>query len=279
MKLKFINCPACSANITLSDPSGKFTCPSCGHNGFHAEEVTPAVDVKASYEAETTVMQGLKYTVDIVMCVDATASMKHLIDQVKNNATKFYDDLKAVMEVKGKIIDNLRVKVIAYRDFWADGKNAIQVSEFFNLPGQRDEFNRFVSGLRATGGGNLPENGLEALATAFRAEWATHGDKKRYIVVLWTDASTHPLEKDAGYKPRHYPPDMPRDLNELTDMWEDNPTLLPSNKRLILYAPDKYAWSEISAHWSNTIQYPSTAGYGLSSLDYQTILDAIANSV
>lgn len=276
MKLTWTDCPACSTKIQVTDPSGKFTCGSCGHVGYLA--TTEKKDAP-SYEEESTMMQGLKYTVDIVMVIDATASMKHLIDQVKSNALRFYDDLKDVMEVKNKMIDQLRVRVIAFRDFWADGKHALALSEFFTLPDQRSEFNAFVSDIRATGGGNLPENGLEALAIAMNSPWSAHGDKRRNIIVLWTDASTHPLEKDARYKPKHYPEGMPKDLNDLTDMWEENPALTPSSKRLIIYAPDKYAWNDISAHWSNTIQYPSTAGQGLSSLDYQTILDAIANSV
>ena len=99
------------------------------------------------------------------------------------------------------------------------------------------------------------------------------------MIVLWTDASAHPLEMDANAKPRGYPSTMAKNLNDLTDMWESHKVLSPSSKRLILYAPEKYAWNEISANWSNTIQYPSIAGAGLTELDYQTILDAIANSV
>lgn len=33
--------------------------------------------------------QGLKYNVDIVMCIDCTGSMGDLLDTVKNNALKF----------------------------------------------------------------------------------------------------------------------------------------------------------------------------------------------
>lgn len=37
--------------------------------------------------------QGLNYNVDIVMCIDCTGSMGGLLDNVKNNALKFYPDL------------------------------------------------------------------------------------------------------------------------------------------------------------------------------------------
>ena len=276
MSFKLINCPACNSRIKLEDlETGSFQCTSCGHLG------TYSLDEKEinALESSSSGMQGLSYTVDIVMVIDATSSMKHLIDQVKNNALRFYNDLKGVMEAKSKSIDQLRVKAITFRDFWADGDKALISSRFFSLPADQAEFADWIGRIRAVGGGDLPENGLEALAAAIGSEWTSFGDKKRHIIVLWTDASTHSLEKGRSEKPRYYPANMPKDLNDLTDLWEDNPALTPSNKRLILYAPDKPAWSDISTHWSNTIQYPSTAGFGLSNLDYNTILDAIANSV
>ena len=45
-------------------------------------------------------MQGLNYTVDIVMCIDSTGSMAPIIEKVKSNAMKFYEDLLKVMNEK-----------------------------------------------------------------------------------------------------------------------------------------------------------------------------------
>ena len=59
----------------------------------------------------------LKYNVDIVFCMDATGSMRHLLDLVKKNALSFYDDLTKEMASKGKTINELRAKVIAFRDY------------------------------------------------------------------------------------------------------------------------------------------------------------------
>ena len=44
--------------------------------------------------------QGLNYNVDIVMCIDCTGSMSGLLDNVKNNARKFYLDLQRVLRKK-----------------------------------------------------------------------------------------------------------------------------------------------------------------------------------
>ena len=65
--------------------------------------------------------QGLKYNVDIVMCIDCTGSMGDLLDTVKNNALKFYPDLRARCDEKGKEISELRIRAIAFRDFAVDG--------------------------------------------------------------------------------------------------------------------------------------------------------------
>lgn len=224
-------------------------------------------------------MQGLSYHVDIVLCIDATGSMSPIIDKVKENALRFYDDLSAVMQHKAKRIDKLRVKVIAFRDYYVDGNRAMQISPFYLLPDEKVEFQKFVNSIQADGGGDEPENGLEALALAIQSEWSREGDKRRQIIVLWTDASTHPLEMKADSKPQNYPiSQMPKNFDELTDLW-DGQTMSRAAKRLILYTPDAYAWTDIANHWENTIQYPSKAGEGLSEVDYQTILDAIANSV
>jgi hypothetical protein len=223
-------------------------------------------------------MQGLKYTVDIVLCIDATGSMAPIIEKVKSNALRFYEDLLATMAQKSKSIDTLRLKVIAFRDYYYDEDESMAESTFFTLPEEKEAFSKFVSDLKAEGGGEEPESGLEALALAIRAKWNTTGDKKRQIIVVWTDASVHPLEKDAHAKPANYPKNMPANFDDLSDLW-DGQYMSRAAKRLILYAPDAYAWTDMANHWENTIQYPSKAGEGLGEVDYQTILDAIASSV
>ena len=39
--------------------------------------------------------RGLSYAVDIVFCIDVTGSMTPIIDQVKANALRFYDDVQS----------------------------------------------------------------------------------------------------------------------------------------------------------------------------------------
>lgn len=223
--------------------------------------------------------QGMKYTVDIIMCIDCTGSMKGIIETVKSNALKFYPDLKLALEAAKKDIDALRIKVIAYRDYYADGDMAMKESPFLNFPEQQAEFQSTVNNLSPIGGGDEPENGLEALAFALKSDWNKSAHKRREIVIMWTDASAHPLEKSG--KPSNYPTSLPKNFNELSDWWSSDQNGLVSSlaQRLILYAPDSYPWSDISNEWENVIHYPSKAGDGLKDLDYETILSAIVQSI
>ena len=52
----------------------------------------------------------------------------------------------------------------------------------------------FVNGLIAEGGGDAPESGLEAVALAMNSPWTTAGDRRRQVIVVWTDQPAHPLD-------------------------------------------------------------------------------------
>ncbi len=251
-----------------------------------AADTAPAAPVPApatsaeqtSLAAPATPARGLSYAVDIVFCIDVTGSMTPIIDAVKANALRFYDDVQTNLTAKGKNVDELRVRVIAFRDFAADGEAALQESPFYRLPAEQSSFSDFVNGLIAEGGGDAPESGLEAVALAINSEWTTRGDRRRQVVVVWTDQPANPLEPAAV--PVELRPRVPADFSALTDLWEDTQGRLgASSKRLILFAPDGPGWSDISAVWENVVHHPSQAGGGLSDVDYGTIVDSIGNSV
>jgi hypothetical protein len=223
-------------------------------------------------------MRGLSYAVDIVFCIDVTGSMTPILDAVKANALGFYGDVQNNLVNKGKNVDELRVRVVAFRDFTADGDAAMQESPFFALPADQEDFSAFVNGLVPEGGGDAPESGLEAVSLAMASPWTTRGDRRRQVIVVWTDQPAQPLTPAA--LPEAYRSRVPADFSALTDMWEDaQGPLGSSSKRLILFAPDGPGWSDISAVWENVVHHPSQAGGGLSDVDYGTIIDSIGNSV
>ncbi len=257
--------PVSPADAAGSGPATSDTAPSAG-------------DTQTSLAAPPPPPRGLSYAVDIVFCIDVTGSMTPIIDAVKANALRFYDDVQTNLTAKGKNVDELRVRVVAFRDFTADGEAALQESDFFRLPAEQVGFGEFVNGLFAEGGGDAPESGLEAVALAINSPWTTRGDRRRQVIVVWTDQSAHPL--DSTVLPTELRDRVPADFSALTDLWEDNQGRLgASSKRLILFAPDGPGWSDISGVWENVVHNPSRAGGGLSDVDYGTIVDSIGNSV
>ena len=223
----------------------------------------------------------LTYSVDLALVIDATGSMTPIIELVKGAALSFRDNLAQRMSELGKNIDSLRVRVIAFRDYYADPlADSLKASRFFELPDENQDFAEFMDGIHSHGGGDEPESGLEALAEAILSQWGDAAAKQRQVIVLWTDASAHPLEECKENKPLGYPENIPANLDELTDLWEGPASPMhPSGKRLLLYSPDVHPWNDISNYWENTLHYVSKAGAGLDDHDYRSILDAIVQSV
>ncbi len=223
-------------------------------------------------------MPGLTYAVDLALCIDATGSMSPVIDLVKGNALRFHGDVMRAMAAKQKRIDRLRARVIVFRDLHEDGDDALLASAFYELPAQQAAFAAFLAPLRAHGGGDEPESGLEALAIAMRSDWVRAGDRRRHVAVMWTDASAHRLEDARRRDTPGYPPGLPRSFAELAALWEGR-AMDRASKRLLIYAPDVAPWTDIQGGWENVVHIVSRAGQGLGELDYADVLEVIANSI
>lgn len=226
---------------------------------------------------------SLKYAVDIVLCVDATGSMGPILNNVKHSALSFPNRLAQEMASKGRGISSLRLKVIAFRDFGDNADDAIVESPFFTVP---DEINRFEETVRALtphGGGDEPESGLEALALAMASKWETGLDRRRHVIVLFTDASAHPLGDPRQTSARTYPRTIPSSLDDLFTQWGHGQSrralMEDSAKRLLIFAPEKYPWGDIADDWNNTLFFPSAAGEGLEEFEMDEIIATIANSL
>jgi len=222
----------------------------------------------------------MTYGVDLVFCIDATMSMDPVLDVVKNNALNFYQDFERVMAAKHKNVSELRVRIVAFRDYIADKDQAMMITDFFSLPAQAADFHACVRSIEADGGGDDPEDGLEALAYAMKSPWNNNSMKRRHVIVVWSDDATHEL--GFGSASQSYPRNMARDFNELTQWWgtRSYPGVMDeSAKRLILFTPDVPYWNTIRDNWNNVIHYESNAGSGLQGCDYDQILSAICNSI
>lgn len=225
--------------------------------------------------------ERMTYEVDLVFCIDATGSMYPILDKVKENALNFYQDFQSVMDEKKKKVSQLRIRIVAFRDYLFDKEKAMMVTDFFKLPNQTSDFEACIKSIVPDGGGDDPEDGLEALAYAIKSQWSRGQGKKRHVIVLWSDAETHDI--GFGKAAPNYPKGMPKDINELTAWWGSRrqPGLMDeSAKRLLIFAPDKPAWSTIRGNWNNVIHaITDDTDIGLTKVEYKEILNAICNSI
>lgn len=222
------------------------------------------------------------YSIDIVLCIDATASMGSIIELTKEKALAIYPSLEKEMAASQKNIETLRVKVITFRDYGVDSQAMVE-SPFFELPAQEDDLQSFVNGITVSGGGDGPENALEALSLALKSDWITKGSKRRHVVMVFTDNEALPLGERAGFP--NYPAGMPKDLKQLASWWEKTDQNFFSNfdpaaGRLVVLAPDVYPWrNEEIGCWNRVILNPCEAGKGLSDTNFEEIISFLSASI
>ena len=223
------------------------------------------------------------YTVDVVFCIDITSSMTPYLLQLKKLALDFTRAFEEKLVREGKTIENLRARIVAFRDLGETGDAAIEATPFFVLPDQQDRFSAAINSLSARGGGSYPESSLEGLWVAMNSDWQTAGSRRRHIIVLATDDSAHPLGK-FPYEMEQVPFATPKNLSELQKRWgipgvEDQALMDKNARRLLIFAPDKQPWAEIGDTWERTTWFPSAAGSGLTGVELDVICNSLAASV
>lgn len=220
------------------------------------------------------------YNIDIIMCIDATGSMDPILDEVKKTALSFEGIFREAMESKGKSVDQLRVKVIAFRDYIIDTVPMLE-SKFFVLPSERNQFKNFLDAIEASGGGDEPENALEAIATALGSDWVTTGSKRRHVILVFTDASALPLNERSGCK--NYPTNLPKNLAELGSWWEGASQYYysnyePKSGRMVVFGPKKEPWIKMDTAWNRYwVSYSNECG--LDGTKIQDVIDLLVGSV
>ena len=129
------------------------------------------------------------YTVDVVFCIDVTASMTPYLDELKKLARDFDKVLQSELNKQAKDFEKLRCRIVWFRDLGESSEDAIGATPFFTLPSQQHLLAAELDSLVASGGGSYPESSLEGLWTAMNSDWQTVGKRRRHIIVLATDDS------------------------------------------------------------------------------------------
>lgn len=242
---------------------------------------------------------GGMYPVDIVFVVDATESMGPCLETVKFNVLRLGDDLRDRMIKDGKNLDSLRVRLIVFRDLYDQAESAFEVTPFYELPLQRQEFEKVVSKIEAFGGADPSESGLEALFLAIRSSWRNEPRnlKRRHVIALFTDQDAHEIGAEIPITYAQQP--HPKTFTDLKALWEGGDkrgSMNANGKRLILFAPDKVLedssklvgdegdlmrntwWSKIFEEWSNCWIIPDTS-VGLKETDWDEVLSKLNSTL
>jgi hypothetical protein len=217
--------------------------------------------------------------VDLALVIDSTGSMGDLIDTVKTHALDAERQLRTALQRDQQPLDSLRARVIAFRDLYCDA-SPFETTPFLDLPAEAQRFRDTVAGIVATGGGDEPESGLEALALALRSQWGgRQGERRRGVIVLWTDASAHPLER-RGQAGTGETASLPASFEELTSLWREMADPMGGGlRRLILFTPPVEPWLTIAATWPQTVHRPARTGGGLAEVDFGGIVEAIVGGL
>lgn len=177
-------------------------------------------------------------------------------------------------------LDSMRARVIVFRDYECD-EDAMVMSDFFELPIDDAEYENFLAGVVANGGGDIPENGFEALYYAMKSDFTT-GTNDRQIIVLFTDADALDLGERASSG--RYPNDMV-DMDGLINTWncatgqqDSSLKLRERNKRLIIYAPEGTKYERLKDRLNRCIFKAVVPATGMEEIDFKEIIDIIAAS-
>jgi FHA domain/von Willebrand factor type A domain len=165
--------------------------------------------------------------VDIVFVLDVTESMQPYIDAVKQNIIQFAQDLAANNR-------DYRLGLVTFEDYVISQYPDCNCEYRNTMTSDVQKFTGWVGTLHAGGGGDIPEDQLDALAYAasfpFRPE-------AQGIVILVTDAPSHKAgdgpdrEGDAAYQQHH--PDPNADVTEQTG---DKVAAIMQKNGITLYA-------------------------------------------
>ncbi len=157
-----------------------------------------------------------KFTVDVLLCIDVTGDNAPFVDSLKAALPGIGSALlKKIGEDRCLLLRDIRMKIIAFRDFeFTDEEDGtpIETSPFFSLKYHENDLLDWMNGLSVSGGGDLPESSLEALAEAFASPF-NERDHDRTAILLFTNALPKPY--GTGKDHYSYPKDIPESFDEL----------------------------------------------------------------
>jgi len=119
--------------------------------------------------------------VDIVFVLDVTESMQPYIDAVKQNVIAFAQDLQANSR-------DYRLGLVTFEDYVVSAYPDCNCAYRNSFTSDVKQFTEWVGSLHAGGGGDIPEDQLDALAYAAKFPFRPEAEG---IIIIVTDAPAH----------------------------------------------------------------------------------------
>jgi len=165
--------------------------------------------------------------VDIVFVMDVTESMQPYIDAVKQNIISFAQDLASNNR-------DYRLGLVTFEDYVISKYPDCNCPYRDTMTSNVHQFIDWISGLHAGGGGDIPEDQLDALAYAASFPFRPEAEG---IIILVTDAPPHHAGDGSEYSQHdqayhdHHPGNT-----QVTDLTGDSTAALLKKNGLTLYA-------------------------------------------
>lgn len=185
----------------------------------------------------------MSHHIDIVLCVQGSASMWPVIEELKANAKSFHADFRKAMDDIYMPFTSLRLKTIIIGDLKCGIK--MESTPFLKLPDEIDDYAAFINTLLLPVMEDEPVSSLEALIAAMKSDWlhVEPSERSRQIIVLVTDRAAYTDE-----------------LGHFSQSWSE---MDYNKKRMIIFAPQVEPWISIAENLDNIVMYFVKGGCGL----------------
>jgi hypothetical protein len=142
------------------------------------ESPPPPADDRTSSKLDALIEAAPNESLDLVVCLDTTESMKPYIDDLKAN-------LGSILRKRVSGFASFRIGIVLFKDYWPDD----YITRKYPFTSDIAAFEKTLKGVWVEGGKDIPEAEHEALDSA-AVEFDWKADRRQVILV--TDAPPHP---------------------------------------------------------------------------------------
>lgn len=193
---------------------------------------------------------------DLIFVIDSTASMDPMIEFFNRDLFRCVNTMRSSVN-RSSENEHVRVRFLLFRDLDSP-EGFLHQSPLFDAR-DSSSIKEFASTLRASGGGDLEEDGFAALVEALRLEDPSDEEKYAYRkrkILLFSDADTKIPDPSLGY---------PTSVEELADIINEKKRgygIDVKNLRIVLFAPKNTRYQALAKLTDDRVSLRSTGDLG-----------------